>query len=30
MLTNKEFGEHLSVQVFDSNGKDLDPTQYFQ
>lgn len=30
IFTNEEFGEHLSVQVFDSNGNDLDPTQYFQ
>ena len=30
IFTNAEFGEHLNFQVFDSNGKDLDPTQYFQ
>lgn len=30
IFTNQEFGEHLNIQVFDSNGKDLDPTQYFQ
>lgn len=29
IFTNEEFGEHLNLQVFDSNGKDLDPTAYF-
>lgn len=29
IFTNKEFGEHLNIQVQDSNGKDLDPTKYF-
>lgn len=29
IFTNKEFGEHLNIQVQDSNGKDLDPTTYF-
>lgn len=29
IFTNTEFGEHLNVQVQDSNGKDLDPTAYF-
>ena len=24
-----EFGEYLNIQVYDSNGKDLDPTAYF-
>ena len=30
IFTNAEFGEHLNFQIFDSNGKDLDPTEYFQ
>lgn len=29
IFTNDEFGEHVSIQVQDSNGKDLDPTAYF-
>ena len=29
VFSNEEFGEHLNLQVFDSNGKDLDPTTYF-
>ncbi|VYU21057.1 peptidoglycan DD-metalloendopeptidase family protein [Clostridium tertium] len=29
IFTNQDFGEHLSLQVYDSNGKDLDPTTYF-
>lgn len=29
IFTNNEFGEHLNIQVKDSEGKDLDPTTYF-
>ena len=29
IFTNDEFGEHVSIQVQDSTGKDLDPTAYF-
>ncbi|MDU5108152.1 MULTISPECIES: M23 family metallopeptidase [unclassified Clostridium] len=29
IFTNTEFGEHLNIQVQDSDGKDLDPTTYF-
>ena len=29
IFTNNEFGEHLNIQVQDSEGKDLDPTAYF-
>ncbi|MGG7059902.1 peptidoglycan DD-metalloendopeptidase family protein [Clostridium nigeriense] len=29
IFTNNEFGEHLNLQVQDSDGKDLDPTTYF-
>ncbi|MGL5378648.1 peptidoglycan DD-metalloendopeptidase family protein [Clostridium sp.] len=29
IFSNKEFGEHMNLQVQDSNGKDLDPTTYF-
>ena len=29
VFNNVEFGEHLNIQVQDSNGKDLDPTTYF-
>ncbi|AYE34751.1 M23 family metallopeptidase [Clostridium septicum] len=29
IFTNSEFGEHINLQVQDSNGKDLDPTKYF-
>lgn len=29
IFTNSEFGEHLNIQVQDSNGKDLNPTKYF-
>ncbi len=29
IFTNTEFGEHLNIQVQDSDGKDLDPTAYF-
>ncbi len=29
IFTNTEFGEHLNIQVKDSDGKDLDPTTYF-
>lgn len=30
IFTNQEFGEHLNIQVFDVDGKDLNPTEYFQ
>ncbi|MDU5109712.1 MAG: M23 family metallopeptidase [Clostridium sp.] len=29
IFTNEDFGEHLNLQVYDSDGKDLDPTAYF-
>ncbi|CDG02647.1 Putative Metalloendopeptidase-like membrane protein [Clostridium chauvoei JF4335] len=29
IFSNNEFGEHLNLQVQDSNGKDLNPTTYF-
>lgn len=29
IFKNNEFGEHLNIQVQDSDGKDLDPTTYF-
>ncbi|MGG7142225.1 peptidoglycan DD-metalloendopeptidase family protein [Clostridium nigeriense] len=29
IFTNNEFGEHLNLQLQDSDGKDLDPTTYF-
>ncbi|MDV4151602.1 M23 family metallopeptidase [Clostridium sp. AL.422] len=29
IFTNNEFGEHLNLQIQDSDGKDLDPTAYF-
>ena len=29
IFTNNEFGEHLNLQVKDSDGKDLNPTTYF-
>ena len=29
IFTNDEFGEHVSIQLQDSTGKDLDPTAYF-
>ena len=29
IFTNSEFGEHLNIQVYDVNGKDLNPTSYF-
>lgn len=29
IFTNNEFGEHLNIQVRDSEGNDLDPTTYF-
>jgi murein DD-endopeptidase MepM/ murein hydrolase activator NlpD len=29
IFTNNEFGEHLNLQVQDSDGTDLDPTTYF-
>ena len=29
IFTNNEFGEHLNIQVQDSDGNDLDPTAYF-
>lgn len=29
IFINNEFGEHLNLQVQDSDGKDLDPTTYF-
>lgn len=29
IFTTGEFGEHLNIQVYDVNGKDLNPTTYF-
>ena len=29
IFTNDEFGDHVSIQLQDSTGKDLDPTAYF-
>lgn len=29
IFTTSEFGEHLNIQVYDVNGKDLNPTSYF-
>lgn len=29
IFTNEDFGERLNLQIYDSNGKDLDPTAYF-
>lgn len=29
IFTNNEFGEHLNIQVRDSDGNDLNPTTYF-
>lgn len=29
IFTNEEFGERLNLQIYDSDGKDLDPTAYF-
>lgn len=29
IFTTSEFGEHLNIQVYDANGKDLNPTSYF-
>lgn len=29
IFSNKDFGEHINIQVLDSNDKQMDPTQYF-
>lgn len=29
IFTNEDFGERLNLQIYDSDGKDLDPTAYF-
>lgn len=29
IFSNKEFGDHINIQVLDSNDKQMDPTKYF-